>query len=60
MESGEPVATARFFIIEPEGTGMRFYISKNMTFNENRILIEHFTYRSRDMFICRTVKPYGF
>lgn len=39
---------------------MKFYISKNMTFNDNRILIEHFTYRGRDMFICRTVKPYGF
>ncbi len=39
---------------------MKFYISKNMTFNDNQILIEHFTYRGRDMFICRTVKPYGF
>jgi len=29
-----------------------------MTFKEDRILIEHFTYRGRNVFICRTVNPY--
>jgi hypothetical protein len=29
-------------------------VPKSMTFTDNRVFVEYFTYHGRDMFICRT------
>ncbi|WP_290684682.1 hypothetical protein [Aminivibrio sp.] len=31
-------------------------VNKTIAFKDNIILVEHFTYRGRDIFICRTAK----
>lgn len=31
-------------------------VNSRIAFKDNTILVEHFTYRGRDVFICRTAK----
>jgi len=42
--------------VTDETGGVTILINKAITFEDNIVLVEHFTYRGRDVFICRTAK----
>lgn len=44
-----------FPVTDSEGT-ITILVPKDMKFRENRILVEHFRYRGRDIFIVRTAR----
>lgn len=54
VESDKPIGWEDYKPLTDESGKLTIRVSPKMNFRDNVILVEHFTYRGRDIFICRT------
>lgn len=54
MESGDPLDPEEFVPLTDTSGKVTILVPKTMKFADDRVFVEHFTYRGRDVFISRT------
>lgn len=55
MESGKPFFNPENFVpVTDESGRVTILVNSRIAFKDNIILVEHFTFRGRDIFISRT------
>ena len=54
MENGDPLDPDEYLPLKDESGKVTILVPEKMKFTDNKVHVEHFTYRGKDVFICRT------